>query len=105
MEPLTVFTFSLSALIIVWGYLVGVKRKHSLIPRFHTTGKIKDERLYGQWIGYNLMVLGTLGGIDAILQTMFPQTHLTMFLAYMIVIVPTMGLRTIIGKRRFESVR
>jgi hypothetical protein len=100
-DPLTIFTFFAALGLILWGYLVGMKRKLSLIPRY-LPKKVKNERGYTMWIGYNLMGMGTLGVIDGLLQALFPETHVSMFLAYAIIIVPAIGFRTITGKKRFE---
>ncbi|MDD1678538.1 MAG: hypothetical protein LUO93_05065 [Methanomicrobiales archaeon] len=102
MEPLTIFTFFAALGFVVWGYLVGIKRNLSLIPRY-SPGRIKNERGYTLWIGYNLMGMGTLGGIDGLLQILFPDTHVSMFLAYAVIIVPAIMIRTIAGKRRYEA--
>jgi hypothetical protein len=102
MEPLTVLTFFVAIGLIVWGYLVGIKRKLSLVPR-NTTHRIQNERGYAMWIGYNLLGMGTLGGIDGLLQLFFPETHVAMFLAWAVVIVPVIGIRTLRGKKRYEA--
>jgi hypothetical protein len=101
MEPLTIFTFFAALGMILWGYLIAIKRKLTLVPRFKPD-RVKNERGYAMWIGYNLMGIGTLGGIDGLLQTLFPETHVSMFLAYAVVIVPVIGFRTVMGKKRFE---
>jgi hypothetical protein len=101
MELLTVFTFFVAIGLIVWGYLVGMRRKLFLVPRYNA-GKVKNERSYAMWIGYNLMGMGTLGGIDGLLQAVFPDTHISMFLAYAVIIVPAISLRIIMGKKRYE---
>jgi hypothetical protein len=101
MEPLTAFTFFAAAGLIVWGYLVGMKRKLSLVPRY-SPDSVKDERGYAIWIGYNLMGMGTLGGIDGLLQAFFPVTHISMFLAWAVIIVPAISIRTLLGKKRYE---
>jgi hypothetical protein len=101
MEPLTIFTFFVATGLMVWGYLVGMKRKLSLIPRY-SPARIRDERGYAIWIGYNLLGMGTLGGIDGLLQAFSPDTHISMFLAYAVIIVPAISIRTIMGKKRYE---
>jgi hypothetical protein len=101
MEPLTVFTFFAAIGLIVWGYLVGMKRKLSLVP-WHNPGQVKNERNYALWIGYNLMGMGSLGFIDGLLQAIFPNTRISMFLAYVVIIVPAICLRIIMGKKRYE---
>lgn len=102
MEPLTVFTFIIAFGLFVWGFLVGIKRMFSLIPRY-SPSRVKNDRGYTMWIGYNLMVLGTLGGIDGVFQTFFPDTHISMFLGYAIIIIPAIVLRIMMGKKRFEE--
>jgi hypothetical protein len=102
MEPLTIFTFFVAIGLIGWGYLVGMKRRLMLIPRY-TPGQVQDERRYAMWIGYNLLGMGTLGGIDGILQALFPDTHVTMFLAWAVVIIPAISIRTVLGKKRYET--
>jgi hypothetical protein len=102
LEPLTILTFFAALLLVVWGYLVGIKGRLDLVPRY-TPGRVKNERGFALWIGYNLLGMGTLGGIDGLLQALFPETYLSMFLAYAVVIVPAISVRTIMGKKRYET--
>jgi hypothetical protein len=104
MEPLTVFTFFSAMALIVWGYLIGIRKKLSLIPG-HAPIRIRDERGYAIWVGYNLLGMGTLGIIDGLLQAFSPETHVSMFLAYAVIIVPMIGIRIIAGKKRYEDAR
>jgi hypothetical protein len=101
MEPLTIFTFFVALVLIAWGYLIGVRGNFSLIP-LYATQRVKNQRGYAVWIGYNLMVMGILGCIDGLFQTLFPLTHVFMFFAYAAILVPVMSVRIIRGKRRFE---
>jgi hypothetical protein len=101
-ETLTLFTFVAAVGFVVWGYLVGIRRNLSLVP-LYSPGRIKNKHGFALWIGYNLMGMGTLGGIDGLLQAFFPVTHVSMFLAYAIIIVPAMSIRMIIGMKRYEA--
>ncbi len=103
MEPLTAFTFLAAAGLMVWGYLVGMKRKLSLVPGYRKND-IHNDRGYAIWIGYNLMGMGTLGGIDGLMQVLFPVTHTSMFLAWAVIIVPAITVRIFLGKKRYEAI-
>ncbi len=103
MEPLTAFTFLAAAGLMVWGYLIGMKRKLSLVPGYRKND-IHNDRGYAIWIGYNLMGMGTLGGIDGLMQVLFPVTHTSMFLAWAVIIVPAITVRIFLGKKRYEAI-
>lgn len=102
MEPLTVLTFVFSGGILVWGYLVGIGRRSSFMPRF-TSKAWRSERLVLSWVGFSLMVTGFLGVVAGVLQYLFPLTHVYMFLAYFAVILPLMGVRVVRGLKRYEA--
>ncbi len=104
MEPLTALTFVLAILLLGWGHQIGFRQRPSPVPGGAPV-RIKDQQAYFQWIGANLMVSGVLGLVDGLLQTLFPATHTTMFLAYGAVILPIMGIRIVLGKRRYEIQR
>ena len=101
MQILTVLTFVIAFLLILWGYLVGVKGRSLLIPGY-TPERVQNKQGHVLWIGYNLMVMGTLGIIDGVFQAVFPLTYLAMFLAYAVVIIPILSVRIITGKKRYE---
>ena len=101
MEPLTALTFVLAILLLGWGHQIGFGQRPSLVPG-GVPDRIKDPQVYLRWVGANLMVSGVLGLVDGFLQALFPATHTTMFLAYGAVILPLMGIRIVLGKRRYE---
>lgn len=100
MEALTVLTFVLAFLLFGWGYQIGVGQRSSLVPG-NIPVHIRNRRGYLQWIGMNLMIAGTLGLVDGLFQLLFPLTHGTMFLAYVGVILPILGVRILLGGRRY----
>jgi hypothetical protein len=104
MEPLTALTFVLAILLLGWGHQIGFRQRSSLVPG-GVPDRIKDPQAYLRWIGANLMVTGVLGLVDGLLQALVPATHTTMFLSYGAVILPIMGIRIVLGKKRYEIQR
>lgn len=102
MEILTLLTFLLTLVFIAAGYAIAFRR--DLLARCFSRGDISDSRGLRLWIGLNIVVLGMLAGVSALLQYFYPSTHLYMFLAFAAVILPLMAFRICRGSRRYMNV-
>lgn len=96
---LTLLTFLICFALLVAGYIVAFKELP--FDRYFVCGKCGDPAGLKRWIGLNLIVLGLLAGVSALLQFFNPSTHFYMFLAFMAVILPLMIFRIIRGGRRY----
>ncbi|MDH7593720.1 MAG: hypothetical protein QHG99_05100 [Methanomicrobiales archaeon] len=101
METLTLLTFLICFALVAAGYIVAFKE--GFFDRCFSCGRYEDPAGLRRWIGLNLMVIGFLAGVSALLQFSSPSTHFYMFLAFVAVILPLMTLRIVRGSRRYRS--
>ena len=101
MQILTVLTFALGSIFIFFGYLIVGKWRMRILGTIGTLAILRND-MTSSYLGYNFIVLGILGYIAGFFEFFFPRTHFYMFLAYVVIIIPIMGIRLWRGIKSYK---
>jgi len=102
MQILTLLTFIFGFIFIFLGYLFVGKKRLGILGVLDSP-IILNKDMASRYLGYNFIVLGLLGFIAGLFEFFFPRTHVYMFLAYAVIIIPIMGIKMSMGIKSFKA--
>jgi len=87
-------------LFLVLGYLIRFRNRIDLVAGYRE-GRIRDEKGLSRVVGNSLLVLGVLAAAILGLVIIFPEKEVLLFLLYTAVVVPVVGILSVLGSRRY----
>jgi hypothetical protein len=87
-------------LFLVLGYLIRFRNRIDLVAGYRE-GRIRDEKGLSRVVGTSLLVLGVLAAAILGLVILFPEKEVLLFLLYTAVVVPVVGILSVLGSRRY----
>jgi hypothetical protein len=87
-------------LFLALGYLIRFRGRIDLIAGYRE-GRIQDEKGLARVVGTSLIILGVLAGSTLALVIIFPEKEVLVFLLYTAMVVPVVGILSVLGSRRY----
>ena len=99
---LIVITGFMGLTCFVLGYLVGKKQMVEILAGYEKE-KVTDQRGLANWVGSNLILMGILAFVSAGLMALLPEGRVILFLVFILVIVPLLCVRIVLGNRKYTT--
>jgi hypothetical protein len=87
-------------LFLVLGYLIRFRGRIDLVAGYKE-GRVRDEKGLSRVVGNSLLVLGVLAAAILGLVITFPEKEVLLFLLYTAIVVPVIGILSVLGSRRY----
>ena len=85
---------------LVLGYLIRFRGRIDLVAGFKE-GRVQDGKGLSRVVGTSLIILGVLAGATLALVFIFPEKEVLLFLIYTAIVVPVVGILSVILSRRY----
>ena len=85
---------------LVLGYLIRFRGRIDLVAGYKE-GRVQDVKGLSRVVGNSLIILGVLAGSTLSLVIIFPEKEVLLFLLYTAIVVPVVGILSVVGSRRY----
>ncbi len=82
------------------GYLIRFRGRIDLVAGYRE-GRVRDEKGLSRVVGNSLLILGVLAAATLVLVFIVPEQEVLMFLLYAVVVVPVIGILSVLLSRRY----